>query len=46
MVHIHGLFSFAPAAAAWVARRSGVPYIVWPLGSLARYGLRERRREI
>jgi glycosyltransferase involved in cell wall biosynthesis len=46
VVHIHGLFSFASTAAAWVARRNGVPYIVRPLGSLARYGLRERRRQL
>jgi glycosyltransferase involved in cell wall biosynthesis len=46
VVHIHGLFSFAPTAAAWVARRSGVPYIVRPLGSLSGYGLRERRRQL
>jgi glycosyltransferase involved in cell wall biosynthesis len=46
VVHIHGLFSFASTAAAWVARRSRVPYIVRPLGSLARYGLRVRRRQL
>jgi glycosyltransferase involved in cell wall biosynthesis len=46
VVHIHGLFSFASTAATWVARRSGVPYIVRPLGSLARYGLRVRRRNL
>jgi glycosyltransferase involved in cell wall biosynthesis len=43
VVHIHALFSFATTAAAWAARRAGVPYIVRPLGSLAGYGLRERR---
>jgi glycosyltransferase involved in cell wall biosynthesis len=46
VVHIHGLFSFASTAAAWVAGRSGVPYIVRPLGSLARYGLSVRRRQL
>jgi glycosyltransferase involved in cell wall biosynthesis len=43
VVHIHGLFSFSTTVAAWAARRAGVPYVVRPLGSLARYGLRERR---
>ena len=46
MVHIHALFSFATTAAAWAARRAGVPYIVRPLGSLASYGLRERRQRL
>src|SRR5262249_41206155 len=46
VVHIHALFSFATTAAAWVARRAGVPYIVRPLGSLTRYGLRERRQKL
>jgi glycosyltransferase involved in cell wall biosynthesis len=46
VVHIHGLFSFATTTASWAARRAGVPYIVRPLGSLARYGLRERRRRL
>ena len=46
VVHIHALFSFATTAAAWAARRAGVPYIVRPLGSLARYGLRERRQRL
>jgi len=42
-VHVHALFSFLPVAAALVARFKGVPYIVRPLGTLARYGLRVRR---
>lgn len=46
LVHIHALFSFATTAAAWAARRARVPYIVRPLGSLARYGLRERRQRL
>ena len=46
VVHIHALFSFATTAAAWAARRAGVPYVVRPLGSLARYGLRERRQRL
>jgi glycosyltransferase involved in cell wall biosynthesis len=46
IVHIHALFSFASTAAAWVARRQGVPYVVRPLGSLSGYGLRTRRRRL
>lgn len=39
VVHIHALFSFSSVAAAWAARRAGVPYIVRPLGTLAPYGM-------
>jgi glycosyltransferase involved in cell wall biosynthesis len=39
VVHAHALFSFAPVAAAIFARRAGVPYILRPLGVLARYGM-------
>jgi glycosyltransferase involved in cell wall biosynthesis len=44
VVHIHALFSFASTAAAWVARRRRVPYVVRPLGSLSGYGMQTRRR--
>lgn len=43
VVHVHGLFSFTSIAAAWAARRAGVPFVVRPLGSLARYGVQRRR---
>ena len=43
IVHAHGLFSFAPLAAAREARRVGTPYILRPLGVLARYGVTKRR---
>ena len=43
VVHIHALFSFASTAAAWAARRAGVPYVVHPIGTLSGYGLRARR---
>lgn len=43
LVHVHALFSFAPVAAALVARGAGVPYIIRPLGVLNRYGMVERR---
>jgi glycosyltransferase involved in cell wall biosynthesis len=43
LVHIHALFSFTSTAAAWAARRSGVPYVIRPLGTLNDYGLARRR---
>jgi glycosyltransferase involved in cell wall biosynthesis len=39
VVHAHALFSFAPVAAAFWARRAGVPYVLRPLGVLAQYGM-------
>jgi glycosyltransferase involved in cell wall biosynthesis len=42
VVHTHALFSFAPVAAAFIARQSGVPYVLRPLGVLARYGMTRR----
>lgn len=43
VVHIHALFSFASVVAAWAARRAGVPYVVRPLGTLNRYGVKQHR---
>lgn len=43
VVHVHALFSFAPGAAAWLARAAGVPYVVRPLGVLLPYGMSQRR---
>ena len=43
VVHTHSLFSFAPVMAARIARRAGVPYVLRPLGVLARYGMEQRR---
>ena len=43
LVHIHALFSFSSVAAAWAARRAGVPYVLRPLGTLASYGINQRR---
>ena len=34
IVHIHGLYRFPVTAAAWMARKAGVPYLVMPHGSL------------
>jgi glycosyltransferase involved in cell wall biosynthesis len=39
VVHAHALFSFAPVAAAVLARRAGVPYVLRPLGVLGSYGM-------
>lgn len=43
LLHIHALFSFSTIAAARAAQRAGVPYIIRPLGTLARYGVTQRR---
>ncbi len=43
LIHIHALFSFTSTAAAWAARRAGVPYVLRPLGTLASYGMTHRR---
>lgn len=43
VVHIHALFSFSSYAAAKAATRTGVPYIVRPLGVLHQWGLENRR---
>jgi glycosyltransferase involved in cell wall biosynthesis len=44
VIHIHALFSFTSVAAAWAARRAGVPYVIRPLGTLNQYGREKRRR--
>jgi glycosyltransferase involved in cell wall biosynthesis len=43
IVHIHALFSFVSTIAARAAWRSGVPYVVRPLGVLGEYGMTTRR---
>lgn len=43
VVHIHALFSFTSTAAAGMAHRRGVPYVVRPLGVLNRWGRQNRR---
>jgi glycosyltransferase involved in cell wall biosynthesis len=43
LVHIHALFSYAALPAALLAHRARVPYIVRPLGTLNRWGIRNRR---
>lgn len=46
IVHIHALFSFTSSAAAWAARRAGVPYVIRPLGTLNSYGMEQRRSRL
>jgi len=43
VVHIHALFSFMSICTGIIARLRGVPYIVRPLGTLAKFGMRKRR---
>jgi glycosyltransferase involved in cell wall biosynthesis len=43
VIHIHALFSFSVASAAWWASHYGVPYVVRPLGTLNRWGIENRR---
>jgi glycosyltransferase involved in cell wall biosynthesis len=43
VVHIHALFSFAEASAAYWAGHYRVPYVVRPLGTLNRWGMVNRR---
>jgi glycosyltransferase involved in cell wall biosynthesis len=42
VVHAHALLSHAPLAAAAACRRHGVPYIVRPLGTIARWSLGQK----
>ena len=43
VIHIHALFSFTSVAAGAIACLRGVPFVVRPLGTLARYGVTQRR---
>lgn len=46
LVHTHGLFSFAPLAAAWCARAAAVPYIMRPAGVLDTWGMKNKSRTV
>ncbi len=43
VVHAHALFTFPSLAAAFWAKRRRTPYVVRPLGTLNRWGVRNRR---
>lgn len=43
LIHIHTVFSYCSNAAAWIAHRKAVPYIIRPLGVLNRWGFENRR---
>jgi glycosyltransferase involved in cell wall biosynthesis len=43
LVHIHSLFTYPATAAAAIAQRRSIPYIVRPLGVLNRWGLQSGR---
>jgi len=43
LVHVHGLFRFAPVVAGYIAHARGVPYILTPHNTLGRWGMRHRR---
>lgn len=43
LVHIHCLFSFPSTAAAFIAHKQQVPYIIRPLGTFSHWGIRNRR---
>jgi glycosyltransferase involved in cell wall biosynthesis len=46
VVHTHGLFSFAPLAAAWHARAARVPYIMRPAGVLDSWGMKNKSARV
>src|SRR5262249_37786767 len=43
VVHVHALMSHASLAAATASRRSDVPYIIRPLGTIAPWSLSQKR---
>jgi len=43
VVHIHALFSYPATIAALFSAKRHVPYVVRPLGTLTRWGIRNRR---
>jgi len=43
LLHIHSLYNFPAAVAAWCCRRCRVPYILRPHGTLDPYHFRQRR---
>jgi glycosyltransferase involved in cell wall biosynthesis len=43
IVHIHGMFQFPSSVAGILAGMRGVPYVIRPYGTLAAYGISQRR---
>jgi len=43
LIHVHGLFRFAPVVAGHIAQARGVPYILTPHNTLGRWVMRYRR---
>jgi glycosyltransferase involved in cell wall biosynthesis len=43
LIHVHGLFNFAPGAAAFAASMANRPYVLTPHGTLNEWGLQNRR---
>lgn len=43
VVHIHGLWNFPASAAAWFARKEGIPYIITPHGMLTPWSISQSR---
>lgn len=46
VVHIQGLYRFPVTYAAWVARKSGVPYVITPQGSLDPFLYKQSRYSV
>lgn len=44
LIHVHGLFRFAPVVAAHIALARGVPYVLTLHNTLGQWGLQHKRR--
>ncbi len=43
-IHIHAIFSFTSSYAMYLARKTGTPYVVRPIGQLERWSLNQSKR--